>query len=240
MITIELSGRIGNHLFQYAVCRSVAERNGYNFWIDKDKWEGSKLFNVDYGVKDGSVKYEYYEGDVVEKKYNPDIYKVNDFTILKGYFPTEKYFMHEKVKLWFRPKMKVNSEDDVCYIHFRGTDYNREDYWNFYQLPKSYYDEAMRYIINNYGIMKFVIVTDDKKTATSWLPGLDIISTTAIYDFFLLIAAKYFISSNSTFSWWAAYLNKDNIVIAPQGWQTYKTTKKFLPADIKVERFIYI
>lgn len=240
MITIDLQGRIGNHLFQYAVCRSVAERNGYNYWIDSNIWQGKILFDVEYGIKDGNIKYDYYEGDIIEKKYNPDIFKVSDFTILRGYFPTEKYFTYEQVKSWFKPKMRIEVEKDICYIHFRGKDYNREDYWNFYQLPKDYYDVAIKYIIANYEIIKFIVVTDDISTAKKWFPELEIISDTAIHDFYLLNAANYFISSNSTFSWWAAYLNRDNIVIAPQGWHTYRTTKKFLPKDIEVERFKYI
>ena len=45
-------------------------------------------------------------------------------------------------------------------------------------------------------------------------------SQDAEVDFFLMSKAKYFVISNSTFSWWAAFYSesKDKFIILPKNW----------------------
>ena len=35
MISTDLIGRMGNQMFQYSICRLIADQNGYNFHIPK-------------------------------------------------------------------------------------------------------------------------------------------------------------------------------------------------------------
>jgi len=244
MIEINLMGRRGNQMFQYAVTRTVAERKGYNFHINPTRifpWESKDLFNCSMGKKDGDIKQIFY--DTNQQEFNPAIYNVEDFTLLWGYFQSEKYFDHAKVRQWFRPVIQITPPfpyDDYCYVHFRGTDYNVFP-WNLYQLPISYYENAMAKILEINPNLKFVFVTDDRQEAKKRFPNVEVISGTGATDFVLLTSAKYLIICNSTFSWWAAWLNENNIVIAPQGWHHYNSNRAvFSPADIKGERFIYI
>lgn len=118
MIGIGLSGRLGNQMFQYAVMRSIAEKNGYEFRFDSKHWLGQTLFNVDTGSKrQGIFRYEYRDND----HYNPEIWNIRDDTLLVGYFQGEKYFDHDKVRRWYKPKIEVTDDyPSVCYIHFRG------------------------------------------------------------------------------------------------------------------------
>lgn len=238
MIMMRLDGRLGNNLFQYATVRSVAEKNGYEFALTGNGIDTGVmgLFDLDYGVISQSPAYAFHDNHC----YNPLVWEIPDFTLMTGYYQSEKYFDEAKVRQWFTPKFSVDSDPAVCYIHFRGGDYNIPP-WNSYQLPNSYYQEAMdrmRLINEN---LRFVVVTDDIYEAVIRFPDLDIISNAKEHDFVLLYQAKYLIISNSSYSWWTAWLNTDNIVIAPQGWNLYNIDKSdFSPKDIKVDRWIWI
>lgn len=238
MITAAYGGRLGNRLFQYAAVRSVAERLGYNFYGDHTLRE-YPIFDLEYGCVDGEVAHEFI--DTNQQNYNPDIFLVNDFTRLVGFFQSEKYFS-PNVREWFTPKLpSPKTDDNVGYIHFRGGDYGVWP-WTIYQLPTSYYDDAKLRLKNiNPNVQRFVVITDDKEAATIRFPEDEVVSGDINSDFMLLYSAKNVIISNSTFSWWAAWLNLNNIVIAPQGWLLYNSEREnFSPADIKVDRFIYL
>ena len=104
----------------------------------------------------------------------------------------------------------------------------------------SYYEEAKQKILEYNPNVRFIVVTDDIDEAASRFVGYDIVSTSIAYDFSLLVQAQYLIICNSTFSWWAAWLS-NAIVIAPQGFNHYNINRNvFSPADIKVDRFIWL
>lgn len=52
-------------------------------------------------------------------------------------------------------------------------------------------------------------------------------------DFYLLSRCKHFIISNSSFSWWAAYLGKHNkkVVICPEHWNTRRKSDSTTPKE---------
>jgi hypothetical protein len=238
MIDILSSGRLGNQMFQYAAVRSIAEKNGYGFHFDSKHWLGRNLFDIDLGsAKAGICKYEFREGD----KYDPAIWNIKDGTMLMGYFQGEKYFSHDKTRQWFRPKFKIVADySSVCYAHFRGGDYNVFP-WNMWQLQVPYYNEAKQKMLQIQPGLRFVVITDDRQAAQKRFPDDEIISDSVERDFVLLNSARYLIICNSSFSWWTAWLNPDNIVIAPQGWNNYYPNKEvFSPAELKVDRFIWI
>jgi hypothetical protein len=237
MLSIDLGGRGGNQFFQYAMVRSIAEKRGLNYWFDKRNWKGGDLFKLDFGVADGVIDKIYEEHG---SEFNADVYDVADFTGFHGYFQNEKYFDHEKVRKWYIPTIDVSADfDNVCYIHFRGGDYNVYP-WDMYQLPKSYYDEAMAIMLEKKPDLTFKVVTDDPDEARKRF-NLEIISNSMEEDFVLLMKTKYLIISNSSFSWWAGWLTLDNTVIAPHGWFYYNINKShFEPNGIFTEKFIWI
>ena len=72
---------------------------------------------------------------------------------------------------------------------------------------------------------RFFIVTDDKPWAREQFSGYDDITiidiktaTCDIDEFFLLSSCKHQVISESTFGWWAAFLNtnKDKLIVIPQ------------------------
>jgi hypothetical protein len=248
MISVFLDGRLGNQMFQYAVCRIVAEKNGYSFFIPNGKydnendnphlWMGDDIFDLNLGIQ-GSYNRVYQDSQ--QQNFNPKIFEVPDGTLLRGYFQTEKYYdeYEDKVKSWFKVKPCDESDslirkyEDYCFIHFRGGDYLKISQ---YFLPKKYYDDAKK----ESGFSKFVIVTDDPIKAKEYFPDDIIESNSMKVDFNLLYNAKNLIISNSSFSWWAGWLNENNNVIAPLGWFNYNVDKNFNPTDIKTKKFRYI
>ena len=243
MIRAKLNGRLGNQLFQYAICRIVAEKNGYEYSIPKE-WQGQNLFECSLGVdcEQEENLNTFKEG---ENKFNPEVFDVKDNTILDGFWQSDKYLYgyEEKIKEWFKPKKinSINIEDDTCVIHLRMKDrYNRD-----LKLPKEYFDIAKRIVKSKVDqSIKFLIVTDSPEMAKSYFKDDEITNNNMEADFFTIYQAKHKIISASTFSWWASWLNatKDSLIIAPNRWFNYNNINKknFFPVDIKTDKFEYI
>ena len=248
MISIRNIGRLGNNMWQYAVARCVAERNGYKFHIPRDT-EVVNLFNCSLGENSPVVKQIYYETTHYNiQKFDPNIFSVPDNTELVGYFQCEKYIINERGKIsdWFKLKNSCehiydehNISKDACILHFRGGDYKEQP--DTY-LQKVYWDYSMNYMRENHGVKEFVIVTDDIVAAKQFYPELRVVSFTGMIDYYLLNKARYLIISNSTFSWWAAWLNNSVIeTVAPKYWFRFNVSDGYwCVADSVTSRFTYV
>ncbi len=245
MITGVLCGRLGNQMFQYAVTRTIAEDKGYDY-VFRDsnpplwKWQGENLFRLLNVPTTNSIGQHIFN-EVFP--YDTSINDIGDHTELRGFFQNEKYFDHVKTRSWFLPNPFLNTfiynKDTTCVINVRGGDYI--DLAPHFLLPSSYYEEAKVKMLSINPDLQFIVVTDDPDRARNLFPDYPIIREGVHSDFLLLYTAKYFIIANSTFSWWAAWLNEDNTVIAPKGWLNYNRDKDvFIPSGIKVERFSWI
>lgn len=257
MIECKLGGRMGNQLFQYSVCRIIAEKNGYNFYVPRlgdpsicASTEGHHLLNffpdLNLGINDGCIKYKFSE-DHTSQKYDPNILDLPDFTLISGFFQTDKYYegYENRVRSWFKIKgdqitdsiLDKYDVNEYCFIHLRGSDYKNHTHWF---LDRNYYQLAMNKILEKYNI-KFLIITDDILTAKEWFPDIDAISNEMMVDFKLIYYSKYCIISNSTFSWWPAWLSDKKIIIAPDNWLNHNRPEMgFYPVDMRTNRFIYI
>jgi hypothetical protein len=112
-------------------------------------------------------------------------------------------------------------------LHIRRGDYISSKNYVNYSLPIEYYEKAIKKISQKRKNLIFFIFSDDKK----WVKNnflkkfkkfdLNLVSTDKSYkDFFLMTKCKHHIISNSTFSWWSAFLNKNNekLIIYPSVW----------------------
>jgi len=255
MISVELKGRLGNHLFQYATCRVIAEKNecdftipNGNFYGDKSVsgcWLGKKFFECSMG----SQPYQKQKNIFSEGKnaYNDNILSIGDGTHLDGWWQSEKYFSdyEDKIREWFyieKPDSPYLTED-YCIIHFRAQDgYLSENY----TPSDNFFNDAKNYILDLKPNIKFVIITDNVKMAKNKFKNDIIISNDMKKDFSIILHAKYKIISNSSFSWWAAWLGTNNskLVIAPNRWMNYNFNKTkddiFYPSDIHSDKFKYV
>jgi hypothetical protein len=238
---------LGNHLFQYSMCRIVALENNYKFFIPYSGHLKKCFPNIDLGEEDGLIKYNYFEN--FEQSFDNKIFNVKDFTNLNGYFQSEKYYIKYKnlISEWFKVDKceRVNDIlskypiDKFCYIHIRGGD--NKFGTNNWLIPKEYYINAMEKIKESNPYLSFVIVTDDVELSKSYFENIDVISNDVVLDFKTLFFSKFCIISASTFSWWAAWLSEKEKTIAPKYWLNYNQPEKnWYPSEIQSEKFIYV
>ena len=174
MITIDLNKiftdnnvALGNHMFKYAICRLVAQKNGYNFHVPLEGYLKNCFPEIYLGNQDGYVR-QIFSEDISKQSFNEGIFNIPDFTSLDGFFQTDKYYKsHESdVKSWFRIFMddNVNSNlkkypiEKYCFIHIRGGDNRNTSRW---LISKKYYEDAVNKMKSIKNDIELVIITDD-------------------------------------------------------------------------------
>lgn len=233
-------GRLGNQLFQVAAALSLgldqnaivvfpdyAERKIYDlpenlkhifFRLNTNKALRSSLTYIE----DPSFSY-------APIPYTPNMH-------IRGFYQSEKYFKHNKDKILalFEPKKELLDYLNKKYnllishpytvgVHLRA--YALEDLsilkamvpigLEYYDKAASLFDDEALFVIfsDNISYAKKLFETFDR-------PHYIVEGETQYADLFLMSLMKHQIISNSTFSWWAAYLNKNpyKVVIAPRPW----------------------
>jgi hypothetical protein len=108
-------------------------------------------------------------------------------------------------------------------------------------VTKDYFTKAVMMIESNIPNSKYWLFTNDEELALTYLPN-EIASRVRVIPQSLNSAqtievmwlCDHYIISNSTFSWWGAYLSKSKnpIVIAPKNWfKTIAEPKYICPAE---------
>lgn len=183
-----------------------------------------------------------------ELGYDPIVFELR-WAYIFGYWQNERYFEDEEVKRRLRddfscPKVlkehncfsnwlrKVEFSNSVA-VHFRRTDYLTENVNGNYLYKDictdDYYKKAIDFILDKVLDATFYVFSDDKDFARIYVhDNLEKIGSFVVVDddlsdleeFYIMSACKHIILANSTFSWWAAWLNPnpDSIQIAPVPW----------------------
>jgi hypothetical protein len=172
-------------------------------------------------------------------------------TIYKGYFQSELFFkpIQEDIRNKFVLKSKyvssftnkygaIYQNHTIVTIHIRRTDYQNLPYLNLgsadLTLPVSYYQNAVSKCDGQN--VHFIFISDDVlfvQDNFKHIKNKTISGDTEIMDFQHLLNADICIISNSTFSWWGAWLNakKNKIVYCPIYYLGYHL-KKEIPTNI--------
>jgi len=173
-----------------------------------------------------------------------------------GYLPKDRGV----TRSWFPLKRSVNPEfirNDVCLIHVRGGDFST---LSEVSLTEDYFSRAIDFVRSRQPNVKFECVTDDPTVAVSVLPNDVEIVGSALEgtedsrkaphhkggpvgrDFLRLLHARFLIIPNSSFSWWAAYLNVNaELIIAPKYWARHNVNDGFWSTtDIITDGFTYL
>ena len=174
---------------------------------------------------------------------------INDFNppfYIQGYWQSEKYFedYSDVIREDFSFVNPLSNDDlslidkmkrhQCVAIHVRRGDYlSRKNRGVYSTCSMGYYDNAIRYLTSCVGDLNLFFFSDDP----DWVQenfGRRHENVTVVRNNFgknssndmrLMAMANHNIISNSSFSWWGAWLNKtsDKIVVAPQKWFKYKT-----------------
>lgn len=188
-------------------------------------------------------KYNFYEE--VSPEYSMKAAGIKKNCYVKGWFQSERYFKNirsilikefvprEKIKISTELKKAIESAESVS-IHIRRGDYVKINH----AINITYYKMAIEYIKKAYKYPYFLIFSDD----LDWVKKNLQINDKFIYvnenkilkdyeELFIMSKCQSNIISNSTFSWWAAWLNKNDkkIVIAPKQWM--KVQRHIIPED---------
>jgi hypothetical protein len=256
MIVTELyNGQgLGNQLWCYVTTRVIAKNKGYAFGIQSpEKFKGQSFLELDFGrlvsggtgpeggppaiLPDGIANYynekriNHPDNGVDIRRYDENLMNIPDNTKIDGIMQDEQYIIKYKDEIqdWLNVKEEFEcfdyASDDICVINFRGGEYV---YIPNVFLPQKYWDDAISHMKKINPHFKFVVVTDDVKTARKFFPNFDVFHFNIAKDYILIKNAHYLILSNSSFAWFPAWLNaKLKYCIAPKYWSQYNTSDGF-------------
>jgi hypothetical protein len=234
-ITCEFRGRLGNNLFMIANCISQGIRHNKLFYLPKndiyyyDLYKDNLYRKIDFYIPslptDGII--------VAEPKFSYSSVSPiqNSNTIFRGYFQSEKYFSeYEQLIHWFfsptqefisdalKQFPELTNKTVTCINVRRGADYLAQTNRHPVVTPEYIYEAAKH--IPNTDI--YFVVSDDLPWCKEniKLPNCKFIEYSEWEALWLMSLCHNFIISNSSFSWWAAYLsrNPQKIVVGPSTW----------------------
>ena len=242
------NGRLGNQMFQYATTRGIAAKKEYDFIIPDsdfgDQWNDHQLFDafeLSSAKNIGFIDGEYYKepdnhSHVYLEEYVNDC---PDNVSLYGYFQTEKYFNHIEdeirkdftfVEKILTPCKEAFSFDGVISLHVRRSDYLSQTNVSYHgNCGENYYKNALKEFDSNLPVLIFSDDTRWCKQQEIFQPERFFISETGnnLMDMCLMTMCNHHIIANSSFSWWGAWLNNSQNVVAPKQW--YGPSASHLP-----------
>lgn len=241
MIAVDRRGRLGNQMFQYAFGLAAAQRLGTRCAYDTIELE--RYFDLE-GSRRGRAATRLMAWAVdrvlglerreiaTEGGEDPDevLASTTDRTYYGGHFYSGHFFAPSSAAVRraftvrevhlerFETKYRDLLRDGYLAAHVRLTDFFT--YRDDVTLPPGYYRRALDRLEPD---LPVVVVSDEPDRVRAVLgsdPRIRIEANEEIVDFLLLRHANGLITSNSSFAWWAAWLNdRPGLrVIAPRWW----------------------
>ena len=247
MITCDVLGKcdnnngLGNQMFCIAAALGVAHKldteaffpdlnlQHYQFYRDT-------IFHKLIHHSKEKIVNSYKEKPYTSTKFNQ--IPLQDNMKISGFFQSHKYFNFCRDKILDSFEVPISMEEkivnkygmyldsNVVSMHLRRTDYLKFS-GHYENLGDLYYQKAL----DNFPDAEiFFIFSDDMAWCKQNLSSFNNLSVyiegqTDVEDLWLMTKMKGNIIANSTFSWWGAYLNRDNpLVVAPSKWFGPKRT----------------
>jgi hypothetical protein len=271
-IVVSLTGGIGNQLFQYAFGISIAAARhnlvGFTLWrCSADKWRPAG-YQLDAFAADVHLLPQGAEGTLFfsdnENFAFQSAASAAPVSTFIGYWQTEKYFniglVREKVAFRYPlgdQSLRVaeaiaKAGKTSTFLHIRqGADYLRKEAEGYHGvLSMDYYNEAIKQIREAYEGVRFFVFGDNP----GWMhknfsgEGFTIVNhiqpdTDNVHeDMHLMSLCQNGAISNSSFSWWAAWLGEqgksNQLIFAPQRWLENKNVAPVNTSDVVPDRWI--
>jgi len=238
-LTCEIMGGLGNQLFQVATVLGLSLKNHMKpIFIESEQtkfvtkrpsyWK--TLFRHLTLCQEGDINFNICnEPENLLSLISPD---QRSNTQICGYFQTSKYFNDYYLEISKLLTLQPEDQNFVnVFINNLRAKYNnrklisihvrRTDYCNLgWDLPFTYYQRALKYFDTSNSI--FAIFSDDInwcKERFEFLPYKEFIDNHHDYiELFMMNQCDAYISANSSFSWWGAYLGdplKTKMTIVP-------------------------
>ena len=171
--------------------------------------------------------------------FNDNFKSLEGYEYIKGYFQTEKYFKEIRNTLLseFVINKKISLETDKiaekiknlknsCSLHIRRGDYISDKNANNIHgtCDLDYYKRAIDIMNSKYSNVSFFVFSDDIYWTKENLKIKNAFyvdnKTIPHEDMYLMSLCSHNITANSSFSWWGAWLNKNEnkTTIAPKNW----------------------
>ena len=252
-VTTNHRGGIGNVLFKLAAVISLAKDNNVDYVFpnqflrpqdpDFTKYSSNILRNIEF-IPNLQESYRVWAEPTF---HHTEIPYDGDFNILlDGHFQSEKYFINHQdeilnmfsIPLDLKEHIMTNIPEinNYCSIHVRRGDYLNHPKTHP-QQPMEYYQQAVEKIGQD---KHYLIFSDDIEWCEK---NFDFIKNKSFsknnedwVDLYLMSLCGDNIITNSSFSWWGAWLNNNNnkIIIGPKIWfgtNVNYTSKDILPKE---------
>ena len=239
MVYSILTDRVGNNLFQVAAGASLAYKHKVDYAVCVPNFilpDGSDLENYIEQYKKNIFRKVSFVKEIPKDvneycqsgfHFTPIEYK--NKICLRGYFQSEKYFEKDYIRDLFsidnstlqyiNKKYGELFRDEINSLHIRRGDYlKRPQRQPICSLR--YYKSAINLLGGN---KRYLVLSDDIEWCKKHFKGNNFFFSEKedpIVDLYLQTMCNNNIISNSSFSWWGAWLNSNSQkkVIAPKQW----------------------
>jgi hypothetical protein len=264
MIGVEFKGRLGNQLFQYTFYHYLKlNYKGVTFitnphhsylseYFELGSFDHIKLSSKPYSLLIWVIPRIFSFKVINISNLNvPKALKPMPWSIYKGYFQSDWYLTQIRGSLTYKLKElhvaafnakygALFERNKIIAVHIRRTDYLNYGKRDI-SLPLEYFQHRLD-CIKDVEQYKVLFVSDDIESIKGYfVHGNNYIFATneQIIDFQVIMNADIAIISNSSFSWWAAYLSpKNNLVYAPKNWLGFRIGKEH-PKMIMTKKFVW-
>ncbi len=236
VIGVYIRGGLGNQMFQYAAGRAVALRLGASLGVELSWYdEGASRpypqgrfpyqlghFGIDAFsmTEEHAIEMDHQANETHDYVFDPVVPYAPDGSMLNGYWQSERYFDDYADQIRTDLPVPGPRFESVASLHVRqGTPEFPTDP-ELGMMTPAYYEEALEEILKVSLVEEVWVFADDVEWARDLRLQVPtyVMNGSGLGDFSLMSRCEHHIVANSSYSWWAAWLdpNPGKIVVAPR------------------------